>query len=89
MTGAVNYYDAYLCRWRSDVVQFQAAVREFSERTAEQFLRQDRLAQVLQAAEGDKRTALRRYMSGTPGVTITECSYDEECDYTCLFFTAG
>ena len=51
MTGAVNYYDAYLCRWRSDVVQFQAAVREFSERTAEQFLRQDRLAQVLQAAE--------------------------------------
>ena len=41
------------------------------------------------AAEGDKRTALRRYMSGTPGVTITECSYDEECDYTCLFFTAG
>ena len=40
------------------------------------------------AAEGDKRTALRRYMSGTPGVTITECSYDEECDYTCLFFTA-
>ena len=41
------------------------------------------------AAEGDKRTALRRYMSGTPGVTITECSYDEECDYPCLFFTAG
>ena len=41
------------------------------------------------AAEGDKRTALQRYMSGTPGVTITECSYDEECDYTCLFFTAG
>ena len=41
------------------------------------------------AAEGDKRTALRRYMSGTPGVTITECSYDEECDYTCLFFAAG
>ena len=41
------------------------------------------------AAEGDKRTALRRYMSGTPGITITECSYDEECDYTCLFFTAG
>ena len=41
------------------------------------------------AAEGDKRTALRRYMNGTPGVTITECSYDEECDYTCLFFTAG
>ena len=41
------------------------------------------------AAEGDKRTSLGRYMSGTPGVTITECSYDEECDYTCLFFTAG
>ncbi len=41
------------------------------------------------AAEGDKRIALRRYMSGTPGVTITECSFDEECDYTCLFFTAG
>ena len=41
------------------------------------------------AAEGDQRTALRRYMSGTPGVTITECSYDEECDYTCLFFTVG
>jgi len=41
------------------------------------------------AAEGDKRTALRRYISGTPGVTITECSFDEECDYTCLFFTAG
>ena len=41
------------------------------------------------AAEGDKRAALRRYISGTPGVTITECSFDEECDYTCLFFTAG
>ena len=41
------------------------------------------------AAEGDKRAALLRYMSGTLGVTITECSYDEECDYTCLFFTAG
>ena len=41
------------------------------------------------AAEGDKRAELRRYISGTPGVTITECSFDEECDYTCLFFTAG
>ena len=51
MSGAVNYYDAYLCGWRSDVVQFQSAVREFSERTAEQFLRQHRLAEVLQAAE--------------------------------------
>ena len=41
------------------------------------------------AAEGDKRAELRRYMSGTPGATITECIYDEECDYTCLYFTAG
>ena len=41
------------------------------------------------AAEGDKRAELRRYMSGTPGATITDCCYDEECDYTCLYFTAG
>ncbi len=41
------------------------------------------------AAEGDKRAALRRYINGMPGVTITECSFDEECDYTCLFFIVG
>ena len=41
------------------------------------------------AAEGDKREELQRYMGGTPGATITGCIYDEECDYTCLYFTAG
>lgn len=44
MSAPVNYYDSGLCTWRH-------VVTEFARQTEDQWRRQHRLAEVLQAAE--------------------------------------